>query len=220
MAIKIWTTDIQKCFIWTTPVKSIWSWDVKVRPTSRLPDAYQEVEYIQSNGWPYLNLGSFGDVTAWWEIKMNPLSLRVTYEAYLGNGWWWPASWKLQWRNIWIYFQWQWNGAYEWYIWSLNAIQTISFDNNWLQTDGVLKSSITPWNWGSWNLWVFNNSWESSYYSTMQLYYIKIRAWWTLVRECIPCYRKSDSVIWVYDIVGGTFYTNVWSWTFTKWPDV
>ena len=33
MAIKIWTTDIQKCFIWTTPVKSIWSWDTQVRPS-------------------------------------------------------------------------------------------------------------------------------------------------------------------------------------------
>ena len=33
MAIKIWTTDIQKCFVWTTPVKSIWSWDTQVRPS-------------------------------------------------------------------------------------------------------------------------------------------------------------------------------------------
>jgi len=37
MAIKIWTTDIQKCFIWTTPVKSIWSWDTQVRPSGWQP---------------------------------------------------------------------------------------------------------------------------------------------------------------------------------------
>jgi hypothetical protein len=28
----------------------------------RLPDAYQEVEYIQSSGTQYLSLGSFGNV--------------------------------------------------------------------------------------------------------------------------------------------------------------
>jgi hypothetical protein len=186
-----------------------------------LPDAYQEVEYIQSSGTQYLSLGSFGNVIWWWEIKLNPLSLYKNYEAYIGNSWWRPATWKLQWRSGWIYFQWEWpNWSYEWTIWALNTTQVISFDSNWLKTDWVVKSSITPWNWGSWNVWICWNSWESSYLSTMQLYYVKIWAWWTLVRECIPCYRKSDSVIWAYDIVNDVFYTNSGSWTFTKWEDI
>ena len=42
----------------------------------------------------------------------------------------------------------------------------------------------------------------------------------TPVRDFIPCYRVTDWVIWMYDEVNDVFYTNQWSWTFTKWPDV
>ena len=38
--------------------------------------------------------------------------------------------------------------------------------------------------------------------------------------ELIPCYRKSDNVIGLYDMVGGTFYTNNGTGTFTKGDDV
>lgn len=36
----------------------------------------------------------------------------------------------------------------------------------------------------------------------------------------IPCYRKSDNVIWLYSLEDGVFYTNQWSWVFTKGHDV
>lgn len=36
----------------------------------------------------------------------------------------------------------------------------------------------------------------------------------------IPCYRKSDGVIGMYDTVSGTFYTNAGSGTFIKGADV
>ena len=38
--------------------------------------------------------------------------------------------------------------------------------------------------------------------------------------ELIPCYRKSDNVIGLYDMVGGTFYINNGTGTFTKGDDV
>ena len=38
--------------------------------------------------------------------------------------------------------------------------------------------------------------------------------------ELIPCYRKSDNVIGLYDMVGGTFYVNNGTGTFTKGDDV
>lgn len=41
----------------------------------------------------------------------------------------------------------------------------------------------------------------------------------TLVREFVPCYRKSDSVIGMYDLVGKQFYTNGGSGTFQKGGD-
>lgn len=41
-----------------------------------------------------------------------------------------------------------------------------------------------------------------------------------LICELVPCYRKSDGEIGMYDIVRNTFLTNVGSGTFTKGPDV
>ncbi len=49
---------------------------------------------------------------------------------------------------------------------------------------------------------------------------IVIENWTTKIRELIPCYRKSDNVIWLFDKENNIFYTNAWSWTFTKWWDI
>lgn len=41
-----------------------------------------------------------------------------------------------------------------------------------------------------------------------------------LIAEYLPCYRKSDGVIGMYETVGGVFYTNNGSGSFTKGSDV
>lgn len=41
-----------------------------------------------------------------------------------------------------------------------------------------------------------------------------------LERDFVPCYRKADDVIGMYDIVNDVFYTNSGSGTFTKGNDV
>lgn len=60
---------------------------------------------------------------------------------------------------------------------------------------------------------------NSMNYSTMRVYRAKIYEGTTLKMDCIPCYRKSDSVIGLYDLVNGTFYTNAGSGTFVKGND-
>ena len=42
----------------------------------------------------------------------------------------------------------------------------------------------------------------------------------TAIRNFVPCYRKSDGVIGLYDTVGGVFYTNKGTGSFTKGADV
>ena len=42
----------------------------------------------------------------------------------------------------------------------------------------------------------------------------------TPIRNFVPCYRKSDNVIGLYDTVEGKFYTNAGTGTFTKGADV
>ena len=53
-----------------------------------------------------------------------------------------------------------------------------------------------------------------------RMYYWKMTDNGVLVRHMIPCYRKSDNVIGMYDLVGKTFYTNAGSGTFTKGSNV
>jgi hypothetical protein len=57
-------------------------------------------------------------------------------------------------------------------------------------------------------------------HSSAKLYSCKIYESGTLVRDFVPCYRKSDTEIWVYDLVTNAFFTNQGTGTFTKWNNV
>lgn len=61
---------------------------------------------------------------------------------------------------------------------------------------------------------------NSMNYSTMRVYRAKIYEGTTLKMDFIPCYRKSDSVIGLYELVNETFYTNAGSGTFIKGNNV
>lgn len=51
-------------------------------------------------------------------------------------------------------------------------------------------------------------------------YYVKIYDGETLMRDCIPCYRKADGEVGMYDLVNGVFYTNQGTGSFIKSNDV
>lgn len=60
---------------------------------------------------------------------------------------------------------------------------------------------------------------NSMNYSTIRVYRAKIYEGTTLKMDFIPCYRKSDNIIGLYDLANGTFYTNAGSGTFIKGKD-
>lgn len=53
-----------------------------------------------------------------------------------------------------------------------------------------------------------------------RMYYWKMTENGVVMRHMIPCYRTSDSVIGMYDLIGKRFYTNAGSGTFTKGTNV
>ena len=55
------------------------------------------------------------------------------------------------------------------------------------------------------NIVIFNHSPNSHIYASMKLYYFKIYDAGGLIRYFIPCYRKSDGEIGLYDVVGNKF---------------
>ena len=54
---------------------------------------------------------------------------------------------------------------------------------------------------------------------TSRFYYSKLYQNDVLVRDYIPCYRKSDGEIGVYDFVTNTFFPNAGTGTFVKGND-
>lgn len=59
-----------------------------------------------------------------------------------------------------------------------------------------------------------------SYPSKCRIYRAKLYKFNQAIRDLIPCYRISDNVIGMYDIVHDVFYTNSGTGTFTKGADV
>jgi len=217
----------------------------QVRPAGRLPSAYQEVEYIENNGTAYIL--TWLNIKDWYRnlIKVRFL-VAANADTYPWISWWylWPDSWLSWWHGRfylnWLQTNWRLNYWYlgnYWDIWSwLTTWTDYEIDYSWiswnafvklnwttLQSSSATYSTSNPWIATVW-WWTHMDQSEWNQYRAnpwIRIYYSKFyNSAWTLVRNFIPCYRKSDSVIWLYDLVNNQFYTNSWSWTFTKWPDV
>ena len=72
-------------------------------------------------------------------------------------------------------------------------------------------------------LWVLGNNHSQStnkFYCRAKIYSLDITIDGVKERDFVPCYRKADDEIGLYDLVYGTFYTNSGTGTFTKGQDV
>lgn len=67
-------------------------------------------------------------------------------------------------------------------------------------------------------LFAFNPSYVVT--GTNRCYYFKLYRDGKLIVDGVPCYRKSDGVAGLYDLVTGTFLTNSGSGEFVKGPDI
>jgi hypothetical protein len=196
---------------------------------SRLPSAYQEVEYIESSWTQYID--------TWWTPSSNYCKIEANITPYT----WWQA-WSVFWGMTYS------SNAYSLHTnqsnWYMNLgssvnIQSTTF-SSWTNLD--LEFTADSWNYSldlngntvtgtySWTivqstrpfyLFAFNENWSTTWKANLRVYSFKIYSGAsTLVRDLVPCYRKLDDEIWLYDVVNDVFYTNSWSGTFTKWWDV
>lgn len=201
----------------------------------RLPSAYQEVEYLENNWTAYIK--------TWLQIKdqyrfagkvkclqaVSNDNGRITW-GYLGyqsgiyyrlyfwgiyNNWW--GYWYLSsyWRSwSWYSTNTDYNVEFSWISW--NAFIKV----NWTTLSSWSSTYSTTLTWEC-PLMAQNNTESFNVHPWLRVYSAQFYdSTDTLVRDFVPCYRKNDSVSWMYDLVNGQFYTNSWSGTFTKWPDV
>lgn len=208
-------SDIKSIYLWTP-----WS--------SRLPNDYQEVEYIQSSWTQYIN--------TWYIPNWNSKVEFEYFDKWTMNWVWFGAynnSSSREDRSFWLYqnhVAWQ-NQFYIHYssntqVWwpaSLKTSAKIILDKWTLYIDWTLMYTKSVLSFTSPNtLYFLTWHWSSTQDQRMsaKIRYLKIYDNETKVRDMIPCYRKSDNVIWMYDLVNNTFYTNSWSWTFTKGDNI
>ena len=191
-----------------------------------LPSEYQEVEYIQSDGYQHIDTGINGGSIAEYEIKMDALgSVAHAWEQYFAGDMYTTGSiGKLYASSSNLYFQGLPNPGQS--FTNLGNISNGIYDLKVTMADGIVCNNIfyrdytTGATWGNLTFWVFNSHSETSLGASMRLYYLRMFTDGVKVRDYIPCYRKSDSVIGLYDLVSKTFYTNQGSGTFTKGGDI
>jgi hypothetical protein len=189
-----------------------------------LPEEYQELEYIQSNGTQYIDTGM--------KLKQNSgVELKVSNITY-GNTKLFGSRSSATSNNFSIIstsssivldFQ-NYNNNRLTVSTPISEPITISMNNQKMQVNtsdkniGTYSNFTTPG-----NAYIFNGSgsFASGYSSaSMRLYYCKIYDNGTLARDFIPCYRKSDNIIGLYDLVNDTFYQKATGDNFTKGKEI
>ncbi len=204
-------SDYSKCLIYD------------VQPT-KVPSEYQEVEYIESSGTQYIDTGMNLNQNNGVEFKIS----NITY----GNAKLFGSRSSASSNNFSIIST-STSIVLDFQNYNNNRLQvttpisepiTISLNNQKMIVNtnekniGTYTSFTTPG-----HAYIFNGagSFPNGYgLSSMRLYYCKIYDNGTLVRDYIPCYRKSDNEPGLYDLVNNVFYTNAGSDSFTYGNEV
>ena len=197
--------------------------------SNRLPSEYQEVEYIQANNNAYIKTGFL--ITNGIKFKY-VISLSTINEQYLLGAV--KRTSPIKRSHLACYN----NGGYQFNlgakedIWTnfnpvVNTKYTIEAStksgNNYINIDGVSYGTGT---------YVYTLSSLECYVGAVNgldinkkirgnIYLCEIYDGdFNLVRNLIPCYRKSDNKTGMYDLVNDTFYTSATETDFTAGPKV
>ena len=203
---------------------------------SRLPVGYQEVEYLQSSGTQYINTGlsiPYGNNT-WgtqFEITFMMLSdvthavggvvysttnIQLGFPAVLSN----TALYVYGAQNV--------SGAptpvvnTKYTVFLNNSSHQLIINNSVIgtyTTSSTVSSAADVYLFGAHNT---HGSGSVSQRGSTRIYEYKrtINSTGVVEQHLIPCYRTSDNVAGMIDLVGGTFYTNAGTGTFAVGADV
>ena len=185
---------------------------------SRLPQGYQEVEYIKSSGTQYIDTGFVVNKSDNYVLEIDGL-FPSQAQAYQGC-----------------------NGYMQFFVGSKYGISnesSISVGNrdtvriayaNQTATLTVNGSQAESKSWASYSganvklgvlrMGDINNGWFNGSAASGTIYGYKVWKNNILVSECVPCVRNSDSVAGMYDVIREQFITNVGSGVFAVGSDV
>jgi len=201
-------------------------------PTTKLPSEYQQLEYIQNSGSQYLNLNFVPNDGAEWayELKWMDISAsgsnyvmgsRVSSSTiYFGmSGASATLSMGISNHNLSVSNYRLANRLYLNYASYFGTNEGTSKLINLTDGDSYTGTQTASLTSASASVCLFALR-SGNVHSGMRVYYLKVWRNNILYRNLVPCYRKSDNVIGMYDLVGRTLYTNSGSGKFTKGNNV
>ncbi len=186
----------------------------------RIPPIYQEVEYIQSDNRQCLNTlfvpSDYNYVKL--VFDMTPTSFKSSSNYF----YWTNTNWR------WNSFEYTSSSSSYWNVWSSTLIWKLnpnlstntkySFDITYNWNNGWTLIIAWSYNfsvWYAWNLWndnlIFFAEWlPMNSPSSEKIHFLKIYGWTSdnLLRDFIPCKRKSDDVVWMRDRISKQFFTS------------
>lgn len=200
----------------------------------RLPSGYQEVEYLKSSdGVAYIDVNYLVSINSKIEIRQASSGNNQTgVIGGGGSGWCVAGSYGstiglaslfcVTTRQGKLYLPYDEN-VHTYYI--SNGYQRID-DTEFYDTtissfnpsDGMPDTAYD--NVRKFGLFRCNTRYRYNQSGFMEIYYCKMWDYDELMRDLIPCYRKSDSVAGMYDLVNDVFYTNAGTGSFIIGPDV
>lgn len=191
-----------------------------VMPSSRLPEGYTEVQYIQSSGTQYIDTG-FRPNQASRVDMVAQMPAILKYAAFFGT----RAGSK---ALFWLYANdaetaiYGYGSAKPRATCTMTDLLAIKADANTLYVNGdVLITAATSTFETDFPLYLFavNNSGQYQYPAEMKLYQCKISDQKGTARFFIPC-KNAGGAVGLYDLVNGKFYGNAGSGSFTAGPVV
>ena len=183
-----------------------------------LPEEYQRVEYIENGGGQYIDTGV--------KACMNKIRCVCDMEAMNGDDSAFFGS-----RGTYYLFY-KFSSNYFWPISLATTTGTLTVGNKYhvdwnkgvfdvVGEDGTtchaVHSNATQ---DENNMYIFNFNPRDGRQSLSRIYYFKIYVEDALVRDYIPCYRKSDGVAGFYDKVSGTFFSSAGNGNFLVGKDM
>ena len=190
-----------------------------------LPNIYQEVEYIIAKGKQYIKTGFTANQDTSIEMKITTTTLNANAAFYcsrktLSNNTF--ACFRMNGQLRHDYGKTQSDTSYNIQV---NTPYKIYSNKNKLYINDSLIHTSAYTNFQSpYDMLLLasqdNSENAGANYWNGNLYYCKIWDNNTLIRDFIPCYRKSDNVVGMYDIINNLFYTNKGTGSFIAGPDV
>ena len=214
------------------------NWNVyanQIRPLSDLdrdepvlPSAYQQVEYIENTGTQYIDTQLCPDDTYGYRIKIEqikayneqcPIGCMVSGNRFIGV---YFANRATDTATQVSYGYGDKVGFASVGTWGINQkiIASCNYLNNrQIIFNGALVQDLTDAHISGTianSIHLFNRNFSTGGPFLGRIYYTQITKGDETVADLVPCYRKSDGVIGMYDLVRDKFFTNMGTGTFLK----